>query len=235
MYRVLIVEDEPAEQKALAQHLLRYGGEKNEQFQVQCLDNANDFVKAKTTYDLVFLDIELPGINGMEAAQLLRVFDQRTPIMFVTNLAKYAIHGYEVGAVDFVVKPVSYPSFALRMDKALAVMRQNAPRTLIAPTHDGKRVLQLSHISFVEVKNHEVIYHLEDQDNVCARSSLSQVESELEGSTFVRISNNCLVNMAMVHSVNAERIVLADGETLHFSRARRKDALRAITEFWGGA
>lgn len=233
MYRVLIVEDETNEQRILARHIARFGRESGEQFQIQWLQSAVEFVRSRARFDLVLLDIDLPGINGMEAAQLLRVYDEDTPIIFVTNLAKYAVKGYEVAALDFMLKPVSYPSLALRMEKALTIMRQNAPRTIIAPTSEGHRVLPLSHIAFIRVTNHSVIYHLEDGGVVTSRGSLSKVESVLSGSSFTRISNSCLVNMSMVHSIAAGELVMTTGDTLRFSRARHKDAIRAITEFWG--
>ena len=233
MYRVLIVEDETNEQRILARHIARFGRESGEQFQIQWLQSAVEFVRSKARFDLVLLDIDLPGINGMEAAQLLRVYDEDTPIIFVTNLAKYAVKGYEVGALDFMLKPVSYPSFALRMEKALAVMRQNAPRMIIAPTSEGHRILPVSRVAFIDVSNHSVVYHLEDGSAVASRGSLSKAEGALKGSSFVRISNSCLINMSMVHTIGAKGLVMTTGDILSFSRSRRRDAVHAITEFWG--
>ena len=122
MYRIALVEDELDAADALAAFLDRYAQERGLDFALARFTNAMDFELTKESFDLVFMDIQMPGINGMEAAHLLRTYDEVTPIVFVTNLAQYAVRGYEVDALDFIVKPVTYFNFRMRMDKA---MRQN--------------------------------------------------------------------------------------------------------------
>ena len=107
MYRTLIVEDEAAEANRLTDLLARYGRAHQTEFKVTWHSSAMDMLSDKGRYDLCLLDIQMPGINGMEAAALLRTYDEEIPIIFVTNLAKYAVKGYEVGATGFIVKPVT--------------------------------------------------------------------------------------------------------------------------------
>lgn len=111
MYRVLIVEDNEAEADALKKCIERYGRERGERFDLRLAKSAVEYVSSSEPYSLVFMDIDLPGINGLEAAILMRLTDTVTPIIFVTNLAQYAVRGYEVNALDFIVKPVSYYNF----------------------------------------------------------------------------------------------------------------------------
>ena len=88
------------------------------------------------------MDIDLPGMSGMEAAGLMRAYDEETPLIFVTNLAQYAIRGYEVDALDFIVKPVSWYHFSMRMDKAMRAMRRHsATGRLKVSTRSGVRVI----------------------------------------------------------------------------------------------
>ena len=136
MYRVLIVEDTPAEADALRGFLERYAAEKGLELGIEVLGSALEFIDLRRTADLVLMDIDMPGINGMEAAQIMRGYDTQTPLIFVTNLAQYAVRGYSVDALDFVVKPVEYHDFAMRLDRALRIMARNARSTMALPTGD---------------------------------------------------------------------------------------------------
>ena len=202
MPNIALVEDEPEAADVLASFIARYADEKGLELVVTRFGNAMDFEMTHQHFDLVFMDIQMPGINGMEAAQLMRTYDSETPIIFVTNLAQYAVKGYEVDALDFIVKPVTYFNFRMRMDKAMRRIRRNGSRSIAIGTRDGMRVVALSDIEYVEVSKHDLSYHLVDEeDPLVVYGSLVAFEQEVEGGPFVRISNSCLVNMNRVRAV----------------------------------
>ncbi len=236
MFRILIVEDNPEEQATLRAHLERYATEHGEDFQIAWLKSAVEFVEGSETADLIFMDIDLPGINGMEAATLLRSFDQQTPLIFVTNLSQYAVRGYEVDALDFIVKPVTYYNFSMRMDKAMRVMRRTAGRNVVIQTKAGMRVIPLAELISVEVLNHNLAYRAVGYDDALeVRGSLASIERELEGGPFVRISNSCIVNMGHVRDIQGNELRMSDGRVLYFSRARRRPAMERIADYLGGS
>lgn len=236
MHQIAIVEDERTAADALRAHLDHYATDRSEEFQVTWYSNAIEYEETRQKFDLVFLDIELPGINGMEAAQLLRTYDDETPLIFVTNLAQYAVRGYEVNALDFIVKPVGYYDFRMRMDKAMRHIRRNGGRKVIANTRDGMRVLLMADIVYVEVTNHDLVYHLWGEDEpFVVYGSLSKLERELGDGPMVRISNSCLVNMNQIRLVRGQAIIMQGGDTLYFSRSKKREALATITSFLGGS
>ena len=235
MYKVLIVEDSQECADLLRGHLARYSEETEEQFQITWLTTAFDFVESKQTYDLIFMDIGLPGINGMEAAQQLREHDTETPLIFVTDLAQYAVKGYTVDALDFIVKPVTYYDFALRMERAMRVLRRNTGRSVYIPTKDGVRIMPLSQVVAIEINRHNLVYHLDgEEETFIFRGSLNKVEEDLAGTSFVRISNSCIVNMDYVRRISGAEIHMADGDVYYISRTKRKEALAAIARYYGG-
>lgn len=234
MYRVLIVEDESAEASRLKDYLQRYENAHGVSFQLTWFKSALEMLSDKGRYDLVFLDIDLPGISGMEAAQLMRVYDEATPIVFVTNLAKYAVKGYEVGATGFIVKPVTWGNFSMTLDRALRTVRQNAGRSVMVPTENGMRVVPLSSISYVEVTGHRLTYHLDDGTTLEARGALGQLEEELGDAPVVRISKSFLVNMDKISLVRGQDVQMFGGETLRISRKNRRTVLDVITDYLGG-
>ena len=233
MYRILIVEDTPAEADVLRGHLERYAAEKGLSLSIEVLPSALEFVNSRHVADLVFMDIDMPGINGMEAAEILRTYDTETPLVFVTNLAQYAVRGYQVDAVDFVVKPVEYGNFSQRMDRAMRVVARNSASSLALPTENGLRVVAQSELVYVDMSKHDVCYHLADGTCLKERGSLRAAEERLGASNFVRVSSGCLANMGRVTRIGRESIVMEDGTELFFSRSQRKHALEALANFVG--
>lgn len=237
MYQVLIVEDEDEAAIALRKCLERYAREYGLELSVTRFDSAERFVKSKRAYDLVFMDIDLPGINGMDAAELLRTYDDRTPLIFVTNLAQYAVRGYEVDALDFIVKPVSYYNFSMRMDKAVRAMRRNERQRVSVPSRAGIRVVPVEDIVYVETENHDLVYHLceEEEETLRVRGSLSKLEEELADGPFVRISSSCLANMDHIRSIQAGALAMSNGDTLYASRAKKRAVLETFADYLGGS
>lgn len=235
MYRILSIEDDSEQEAVLRAHIERYAAETGTELKLTWQQSAFDLAELGSQHDLVFLDIELPGINGMDAARELRTTDESTPIIFVTNLAQYALKGYEVDALDFVVKPVSYYDFKLRMDKAMRTLARRGTRGVTVTTPDGTRVVPIADIVYVDVRNHDLAYHLSSGETLTTRLTLSKAEASFEGSSMVRISNNCLVNMAHIESIVPDGLMMRGGETLFFSRSRKKAAMAIIARYLGGS
>ncbi len=234
MYRTLLVEDEAEEAQRLSELLRRYGQAHGVEFKITWHTSAMEMLSDKGHYDLCLLDIEMPGINGMEAAQLLRTFDQDIPIIFVTNLAKYAVKGYEVGAIGFILKPVTYGNLKLSLDRALRAVNQATGRTVTVTTEDGIRVIPLRDLVYIEVTKHRLTYHLVDDDPIDARGSLVQIEEELSDAPIVRVSKSCLANMDKISLVRSAEIQMCDGSLLRVSRTHKREVVDKVTDYLGG-
>lgn len=120
MIKIAIVEDEEKYQIQLEDCLNKFFIEKNIDFEYKVFKNGLDFVESfQSNYDVIFFDIELPIMNGMEASKKIRNIDHNVEIIFVTRLNNYAIDGYLVNAFDYVLKPINYTSFALKLDRLI--------------------------------------------------------------------------------------------------------------------
>ena len=234
MYRALILEDDPAAADTLRAHLARFGAEKGVRFQVEVLNSTLELLEGDHPCDIYFLDIGLPGINGMEAAQIIRQADESTPIVFVTDLAQYAVRGYSVDALDFMLKPVRYEDFALRMGRALRVLQRNAGATLSLSTADGLRIVRLADIVYVEILKHDLYWHIVGEaEPIRQRGSLKAAEEELGTQSFCRIAASHIVNMAHVVRLRSGSVTMSDGSELAISRSRKAEATEALTRFAG--
>ena len=232
MLRVAIVEDETEAKEVISAHLKRYCGEKNIPYQLVWYNNGLDFLAVyNKNFDVVLLDIMLPDINGMETARKLRDMDNSVALVFVTNMAQFAVSGYEVNAFDFVVKPVTYGNLSLKLDRALPHFIKETQRVSIY-SPDGTRIVPVSEIKYVEVMNHRIVWHTTEGDlSLCG--SLKKAEEQLPPSDYCRINNCYIVNLKYVTSVGAQTIVCA-GDELSVSRPRRRDFMRAMTEYIEG-
>ena len=235
LVRILVVEDDENEAAALVSCLKRYEQLHSQPFVISRTNTAFDIIDTVPDADIMFMDIGLPGINGMEAAGMLRMRGVRTPIIFITSLAQYAASSYEVDALDFMVKPVKYESFALRMDRALRVIRRTLGRSIVVKTKEGLRVLPITTITAITVDGHTIHYHQTDGTEFVARGSMGKVAQELEETPFVRVTSGSLVNMDYVRSVDTWGVKLSTGEEYPISRPKRKDVLLEIANYFGGS
>ncbi len=233
-YKVLMVEDSDAEAAALAAQVAAYAKAHGIQIALSRETTAFSLAERAHDFDLVFLDIDLPGLTGMEAAEALREHDAQTPLVFVTNLAQYAVHGYAVDALDFIVKPVSPGSVAMALDKALRMVDRNRGRSIVVQTREATAVVALRDLVSVEVRNHDLLYHLEGGEPLLAHGTLAGVERQLGDAPFVRISASCLANMEKIHRVQKDRLLMTDGSELWFSRGKKPAAMGRIAEYLGG-
>ena len=121
LIRIAIVEDEPTERDRIKVYLEEIAQEDQTQFDIEQYSSGMAFVmRGMKDYDLVLMDIDMPNLNGIETAKALRKVDQSATLIFVTNMAQYAISGYEVNAIDFILKPVNRYSFAIKIKRAIS-------------------------------------------------------------------------------------------------------------------
>jgi two-component system response regulator LytT len=230
---VAIVEDDRSEVERLKQYFSQYTKERGVLFKISHFGNAEQFLgKYEPIYDIVLLDIILPGMNGMEAAVKLRELDETTTIIFVTNMAQFAVRGYEVDAFDFMVKPVSYSNFSLKLQRALNKLSSRRETEVIVSTAEGMFRIASSQIKYIEISGHRLVYHTTSA-TIGAYGTLKEVEAVLSEKVFVRCNSSYLVNLNYVRAIRGQT-VLVDNDELPISRPKKKPFVQAVNDFLGG-
>ena len=181
MYRIAIVEDEKEFRDQLYDYLRKYEEENTLSFRISVFEDGADILENyRNEYDLILLDIEMPKMNGMDAAERIREKDEDVVLMFITNMAQYAIRGYSVGALDFIMKPITYYTFSMKMTRALKRVQRkaNVQAPIVLHLPDGMRTLEIKQIYYVEVQNRMLSYHT-DEGIFMMRGTMQSVEQEL--------------------------------------------------------
>ncbi|MBT1170652.1 LytTR family DNA-binding domain-containing protein [Bifidobacterium sp. SO4] len=232
MLRIAIVEDDEHDLTQLRAHLNRFFENSGNGFvDVRYPDAETLLASPLEDFDIVFMDIELPGLDGMSAIRKLRANHPDLPVVFLTKVMSLAVDGYQVNALDYIVKPVSYEAFELKMRRLLRVMERNRGEAITLTDKQGIRRLFLNDILYVEVNRHNLMFHT-SQGVFVTRGTMKTIERELEEHHFLRCNNCFLVNLRYVTNVDGDAIALGD-ITLPVSRARRKEFLNGLTDYLG--
>ena len=230
MIKIAIVEDEKVLADDLCKLLDRYAKEQNVKMQVKYFACTTDFLTQYNGYDIVFMDIEIKNdISGIEAARKLRKLDSIVTIIFVTAFEQFAVKGYEVQAFDFIVKPVVYSDFSLRMTRALQHIPQETVDKINITVKGRMKIVPVKTIKYIEVIKHKLIFHTEQEVFEC-NGSLSEMEKQLISKDFVRCNHCYLVNLRYVKEVEGFSIDL-DGESLVISQTKRKEFMAALNHY----
>ena len=234
MYHIAIVEDEAPFRQQLTEYLTQYQNENGLEFKIsEFSDGAEILENYQSEYDVILLDIEMPKVNGMDAAKQIRMQDDNVVLMFITNMASYAIHGYEVGALDFVMKPITYYTFSMKLTRALKRAKQQEQKSLLLPLSDGVKKLELNEIYFVEGQSRMLYYHTVTGDYV-VKGTMQSAEKKLEEYPFAKCNHWYLVNLMHVKEVRKNMVVVGPFE-LEISRRNKTTFLKALTEYMGGS
>lgn len=231
---VAIVEDEKQEANKLASYLSAYGKKTGENFRIFAFPDAERFLTGYTAdYDAVFMDIELPGMNGMDASRELRKLDRNVVLVFVTNMSQFAAEGYSVDAFDFLLKPVSYSDFYLKFTRIMNKIKSSDDVTIIIRGKEFARRVFSSDIKYVEVRNHLLTYHLESGDISAPGTMKSALEQLGDVRGFALCNQSYLVNLRYVGEFGDSEVNVG-GDVLAVSRPKRREFFKAVNLYFNG-
>ena len=236
MLNIIILEDQAEHAERLSLMLKKYSEEHVDfSYQLKMYDRSLPFIhEYKCDADLLFLDIQIPDMLGMEAAKQIREMDHQVMIIFITMLTQYAIEGYSVGAFDYVLKPLRYEEFSTKMDRVRRMLaHQNTSMVLEVRTKEEIRRISADDITFLEVSNHDILIHT-DSEIIRQWGNLKSYEDKLASVYFVRCSASFLVNLKYVRAVNGNTVIV-HGHELPISSSKRNEFLVALAQYKGGS
>lgn len=232
MIKIAIVEDESMYANQLKEYLKQYEKEHGEAFDITIYADGDEIVhKYKAQFDIILMDVEMKFMDGMSAAEEIRKVDTEVVIIFITNMAQYAIRGYAVDALDYVLKPVSYFAFSQRLSRAIGRMKKREKKIISVNIKGGTIRLDVANIYYIESQGHNLIFHTAS-GGYESSGTMKDVEDKLAELNFFRGNKGYLINLAHVDGVR-DGCAMVKGEQLLLSRARKKEFMEAMTRYWG--
>lgn len=226
--RVAIVEDDVPQAELLSDFLSRFAQEKGFQLTTERFSSAVEMAETyKGQFDILFLDIMMPGQTGMELAHEIRKNDPKTAIIFVTSLSQFAIEGYEVEALDYILKPLIYGEFRIKMLRAFSKMKLDSEPVIRFEGQNGIFIIPVSNILYCETSGHSVIYHTSSGD-FRKRIAMKQAENDLPAADFLRINSCYLVARKEIQGLENRFVILKNGERLLVSRPRLSSVMEYL-------
>lgn len=231
-FNIAVVEDEKRSADVLIKYINRYAKENNEEIDVVHFIDGDEIVFGyKPKYDIIFLDIEMRLLDGMTTAEYIRKLDKDVIIIFVTNMSQYAIKGYAVDALSFLLKPVPYFAFSQELRRALDKIKKKENGYLMFSIKDGIMRLNASDILFIESIKHNLIIHTKHEKFITT-GTMKEMEKKLADLNFFRCNSCYLINLARVTGVKNNIAIIKEHELL-ISRPRKKAFMEALTKFFG--
>lgn len=232
MIKIAIVEDSSAYARQLEAYLRQYEQDFSETFDISFYNDGSAILgDFRSQFDIILMDIEMQYMDGMTAAEHIRKQDQEVVIIFITYMSQYAIRGYAVEALDYILKPVSYFAFSQRLARAIHRMKKREHKSVIIPVKGGSVRLGIQSIYYIESQGHDLIYHA-DSGAYVAPGTMKQTEQTLRPHHFFRGSKWYLINLQQATGFEEGNAHLKNGCTVPISRGHRKEFMEALAQYW---
>ena len=230
MIELAIVEDEDSYAEQLTEFVNKYQSESGKSIKITRFKDGDEITNGyKSQFDIILMDIEMKLMDGMTAAEEIRKLDLDVVIMFITNMTNYAIRGYQVDALDYVLKPVSYFAFSQKLGRAISKIKPKSTNIISIDMPSGVKKLNIDNVYYIESEGHNLNFYTSTGD-FSIRAKLKDYEDQLSAYNFFRSNKGYLVNLKHVDGVENGCCLIA-GKKLLISRARKNDFMTALTEY----
>jgi DNA-binding LytR/AlgR family response regulator len=230
--KLAIVEDEKPQQLLIKTYIDQFASETGYTIECSFFEDGTDIIaRYKNNFDILLMDIQMPQMDGIKTAEIIRQRDKNVIIIFITNLAQYAIDGYSVNAMNFLVKPISYSFFADKLQRGVECVEKKWPKFIQIKTNNGLVRLQDTEIIYVEMNNRKLLIITKNREYRC-RTSVQDIERALNSKSFFRCHVGFLINLQYVKQIEHDFVIVA-GHRLPVSRHRKKELLDAFTNHLG--
>lgn len=232
--RIAVCDDDEREISCIQKLITEYQRSRGESVACRYFMNSTDFLCELRggEYDLVLLDVLMPGVSGIQVAQELRELDKNTRLIFVSASPEFAVESYSVGAYYYLLKPIDEDSFFALLDKIVGELSAQPEQGFILKSRDGVVRIDFAKLAYVEVINKTVFFHLADDTVRETTATLADFEEKLlSRPEFLKTHRSYLVNLSFVQAIDINCVVMKNGHSIPISRKRRSQIQDAYIRF----
>lgn len=232
MIAIAVCDDSEVVVSSLSGLIEHYAKETNQDIKIYKYGSGLQLLDKYTgNYDILFLDIKMPHMDGLETAKSIRKRDGSVSIIFLTSMVQYALEGYKVEALNYIVKPISYKRLKIELDAWFQKRVQEKPSLLIK-NNEGSFRIPLQEMIYIETSNRNVLIHTKDKNLICYKK-LKDLEIELGCHGFSRSHSAYIVNLAYIESIEQMDAKLITGEVVPISQTKKKAFTQSIAQYYG--
>lgn len=215
--------------------MLKIYAEKNEQdFCIKSYTKPLFLMESlKEDFQIFFLDIEMPTMNGVELVKIIRKHDERAIIFFVSSHNEFLGSGYEYDVQNFITKPVTQVQIDFELNRSLRKLSTYEQKYIMVKNENGYFKFFLSDIEYIETGNRKVLFHLRNGKKEAGYFKMKDLEERLEPFYFVRCHNGIIVNIDCIKSIHLLTITLNSGEKIYMTRSRKQNLIKKMAERGG--
>ncbi|MEG1475550.1 MAG: LytTR family DNA-binding domain-containing protein [Longicatena sp.] len=231
--KIAICDDDEKDINHITNLLNTYRTKKNIELNFDVFINATDLLSIVNVvhYNLILLDIVMPGFNGLQAAKEIRSSENDVPIVFLTSSPDFAVDSYSVKARDYILKPISKNKLFSTLD-SLIKEESNAIPTIAIKTQSSLIQLAYNKIIYVEVMNKHLYFHLTDGSVRKFSASLSEYEKQLlEQPEFMKVHRSYIVNFAHMSELTTNSFFSQNGNVIPVSRLLYSDIRKEFMNY----
>lgn len=230
MVKIAITEDEREYRELLKKYLERYQQETGRTMELDFYTDGDGLVEAyQMQYDIILMDIQMRFMDGISAAKEIRKKDPEVVIIFITNMDQYATKGYEVDALDYILKPVDYFMFSQKLERAILRMQNRNAKYIMIDIKGGMKKIDLNQVLYIESQGHKILFHTLSEC-IQAGGTMKEYEEGLEKYDFSRCNKGYLVNLKYVDGISDGCAEVGE-ERLAIGRTRKNQFMEALTNY----
>lgn len=217
--KIAIIEDEKAHSQLLESYIQSFSKAEQVRMELQYFESAENFLfvwEAEHDFDLLFLDIQMAGMDGMSLAKQIRRQNEEVLIVFTTGISDYIQEGYEVEALQYLLKPLKEENVHKCLKRTLA--KRPAEDFLVFHTEEETLKLTERSINYIEARGHGSCIGAAHQQPIEVKESLSAIEQMLKAGEFIKCHRSYICRLGNVHHIDKENVYFDDGSSIPVSR-----------------
>lgn len=236
IYKIAIVEDDEKQYEVVSSLLKEYETLNDVSFSVSYFHNGLEFLKKckESSFDLIFMDIEMPELDGLSVSKELRLFDKEVPIIIISYSAKYAVKGYYINAFGYLVKPILKTDFNFLLKKVITEINRKKNSYILLEKKSSIQKVFTKDILYIEVENHYLHFYLTSGNDIVMRGKMGDYVKLLNNEGFARCNECYLVNLAYVTKIDSSsNSVIIGNISLALSKQKKKSFIEVLTNYLG--
>lgn len=235
MIKIAFCDDDMEVLHQMNELLDRYQVERNEDITYAAFQSPFELlteIEKGIRPDILFLDVVMPGQNGMDVAKEIRQYDMNMKIIFLTSSPEFAVESYSVGAYFYQLKPIWEESFFRLMDAVLAECEKKKKNSLILRSKDGITRIDLQQLEYCEVLGRKLLFHLENGAVLESAGSLDDLAGQLmQYSNFFRPHRSFLVNMEYIQNISSRSIKMVNDAVIPIPHGKCSEIKNTYMEY----